>query len=1064
MIKIYRLLFALFLIFSIILGRVGPTRDNSLSKTTIRGHEIFLDANRVSCAFYNNGIWGYNTTTGNWGVEWPKGSGLSPIFAAGEMLGAKVDGDIRVAGIQHDAHEFQPGLIDSEGNATNPAAPEFRWYSLEPGGIGDWQSWPSETQGAPLNEDGEPDLIGQQTIFSVWNDLTPHGYYGTNKLGAEIHQTAWAFNRADAIGDMIFVKWKLINKRDTLWEDAYFVIWQDPDVGDAGDDLVGCDSTLGLGYAYNGAANDQNYGSRPPATGMDFFQGPIIDSPGDTVTLPDGRVFPDKKQLRMTSFVYYNNDNSNQGNPENGRDVYNYMRGQWRDGSQIVNDGENGTGDGPPTNFMFSGDPETNTGWLDSNPADRRFMMTTGPFDMEPWEDTNGNGKADLGEPGVQVIVAGLMNAMGSNNLNSVTLLKSVDEIAQLAYDNDFELPSPPRPPQWKDLRNASGNPTIHKSERENQIVLKWDESSEFLDAEHTQRYHVEDIVANGLIGQQIVTEDGEYKEVTDGTFDFTGYTVYQYSNASGSDPVVYAEFGPETISDPLPYTGQRHIVIDVNKNPAAGPVGEALVNGKEYYFGVQARSYCEFAKPQDFNSPVTIVTATPQNVPGKRYAEDVAPQDTIWASYTQVDTTQPESVGKVYALVVDKSELTGHKYQVTFNEDGTWNLQDVTTGEMLLENRTNQRGDDAYTVVDGLQFKVEGPDLGIRQVMELDQNDNVLDDHVSVVGFSLGTTGYFLNNRAGDYNQPPYARDFDRFGYWGTTDFEIDFGDSSLTWDYLSESVHFDSTTGDPYYAPFAMYRIKFPSGERQRIFPGFWDTDGDGTWNMPVDAEGNYMWTDAIFTDKPAYEPLYAWVGYDADGNEIEYQPSDEEQYIEDNSLMASANTTWGGGTGAFHYPYLTSTLFTMYLDGATPPYGNKVKFIMNKPNQSNDIFTIQAPAEPADSLKFKKEDLDLIKAVPNPYYGYHSGEMSLFDRWIQFTNLPEECDIMIFDLAGNKVIELEKDDPDATLMKWDMTNEYDLPVASGVYVYLVKAPGIGEKTGKLAIFAPNERLDTY
>jgi hypothetical protein len=34
----------------------------------------------------------------------------------------------------------------------------------------------------------------------------------------------------------------------------------------------------------------------------------------------------------------------------------------------------------------------------------------------------------------------------------------------------------------------------------------------------------------------------------------------------------------------------------------------------------------------------------------------------------------------------------------------------------------------------------------------------------------------------------------------------------------------------------------------------------------------------------------------------------------------------------------------------------------------------------------------------------------------------------------------------------------------VASGVYVYHVETPNLGEKTGKLAVFTPNERLDTY
>jgi hypothetical protein len=1053
--KIY-LLCALIIIFSVAFGSVASS-DTKLAKGTVLKDEIFLDANRVSCVFYNNGIWGYNNTTGNWGVEWPKGSGLSPIFGAGQFLGARVNGETRVAGVQHSATEWQPGVIESPGVAANPTDAIYRWYELKENGVGDWNNWPVE-QGAPVDETGQPVLLGQQTIFSTWNDLGNHGYYGTNKLGAEVHQTAWAFNRADAIGDMMFIRWKVINKSNDNFEDTYFVIWSDPDVGDAGDDLVGSDSTLGLGYCYNGAASDQNYGGRPPAMGIDFFQGPIVDAPGETVTLPDGTVFENKKQLKMTSFIYYNNDDSNQGNPDTGNDVYNYMRGYWLDGSPITNDGGNGTGDGPKTKFMFSGDPESSDGWLDIDPADRRFMMTTGPFDMEPWVDENGNGLADIGEPGVQVIVAGVLMAMGSNNLNSVTYLKAVDEIAQLAYDIDFDLPSPPKSPRWGDLTNEYDQPTISVSERPNTVVLKWDESSEFIDDDFTQPYSIEDIVANGLIGQSIVTDDGEYKEVTDGTFDFTGYTIYQYADASGGDPVVYATYGPETIENYAPYTGQRHIVITSNKHPKVAPVGQELVNGKEYYFGVQARSYCEFAKPQDFVSPASIVAVVPQNFPGTRYDEEFADMDTVFATYEQIDTGLPESVGSVYAIVVDKSEVTGHTYEITFNDDGTWNLYDKTAGEMKLENQTNQRGDDAYTVIDGLYFKVLGPDLGISSVQELTADGEVADGAVTpFFGASLGSTGYLLSNSVGDINVPAYAADFDRFDYWGTSDVIIDFNETSLTWDYISEEVHVDASTGEPYYAPYSVYRVKFPSGEKQRLFAGFYDRDGSGTWSMPDGLAGPLY-------GAPSYEDMFAWVGYDAAGNEIVYDPANDAQYIADNALSVSANITWGGSTGEFIYPFLTNTLFTMYADGATPPWGNQVVFYTNKPNNENDIFTIQAPNAPTDSLKHQEDDLKLIKAVPNPYYGYHSGERSLFDRWVQFTNLPEECTITIFDLAGNRVRQMEKNDPTTTLLKWDLKNAYELPVASGVYIYHVDAKGIGEKVGKLAIFAPDERLDTY
>ena len=38
----------------------------------------------------------------------------------------------------------------------------------------------------------------------------------------------------------------------------------------------------------------------------------------------------------MSRFVYYNNDFTVQGNPENGQHIYNYLTGKWKDGLDIT--------------------------------------------------------------------------------------------------------------------------------------------------------------------------------------------------------------------------------------------------------------------------------------------------------------------------------------------------------------------------------------------------------------------------------------------------------------------------------------------------------------------------------------------------------------------------------------------------------------------------------------------------------------------------------------------------------------------------------------------------------
>lgn len=130
----------------------------------------------------------------------------------------------------------------------------------------------------------------------------------------------------------------------------------------------------------------------------------------------------------------------------------------------------------------------------------------------------------------------------------------------------------------------------------------------------------------------------------------------------------------------------------------------------------------------------------------------------------------------------------------------------------------------------------------------------------------------------------------------------------------------------------------------------------------------------------------------------------------------------------------------------------------------NTANDVFSFKAPDAATAKNAFLKEDLKKINVFPNPYYGYHSGEMNIFERYVRFTYLPEKCTIKIFDLAGNLIRKLDKNDATTPFMDWDLKNHYELPVASGIYIYHVDVPSVGEKVGKIAVFTPNERLDTY
>jgi len=129
-------------------------------------------------------------------------------------------------------------------------------------------------------------LKGDETVFWFLNDMgNNHTESGGRQIGLEIRMQAFAFATNDELNKMTFYSYEVINRGSVELTDCYFSQWCDPDLGYAWDDFVGCDVIRGLGYCYNGTEIDGSgelwaYGENPPAVGLDFFQGPYIDSDG----------------------------------------------------------------------------------------------------------------------------------------------------------------------------------------------------------------------------------------------------------------------------------------------------------------------------------------------------------------------------------------------------------------------------------------------------------------------------------------------------------------------------------------------------------------------------------------------------------------------------------------------------------------------------------------------------------------------------------------------------------------------------------------------------------------
>jgi len=366
-----------------------------------------MDTNNIDMFVSDLGSFAYNADSVRPGLEFPRGSGRTAMYAAGLWIGARVNGGPRVT-VSTDTQEYVPGPMIGNGPAPDQA--RYRNYKILRGdtlGV-DYLNWPGDL-GAPLDSLGDPALSGDAMIWSVYNDADPTAHFnpsgGTSPLGVEIHQSTFAFHGVGPQGNVVFLRFKLYNKGMNQLDSMYVSAWADPDLGGFTDDLIGCDTTRSMAYCYNGTDSDAIYGAAPPAIGLCLIQG--VPTATDT--------------LCMTAFSKYVNGTD----PMDYSETYHTMEGLTNDGSPIH---ELNNISLPITTCPYSGDPLLGTGWVDSAPGDRRFLISTGPFAMAPGDS--------------QQVVYAICIGQGTDRLSSVTALRSlVDQIGG-GCRNSPEIPT----------------------------------------------------------------------------------------------------------------------------------------------------------------------------------------------------------------------------------------------------------------------------------------------------------------------------------------------------------------------------------------------------------------------------------------------------------------------------------------------------------------------------------------------------------------------------------------------------------------------------------------------
>jgi hypothetical protein len=1109
-----------------------------------------LDINNVRARLYNNGglFWKGAGNVYNVPKALP-GRPITPnaIFASGIWIGGFVGTELRQAAATYSNWEFYAGPLNSAGQVpggncavydkiylvskddikayinagtTSPdlaawptglGAPTFR----DVNGNGTYERGTdtivtptSQSQTINLGANQLPLISGDQMAWWVMNDVGgPHLRTGSRPIGLEVQVSAFAFNLPGDLGNTTFYRYKLNYKGTQPLTQTYFGIFSDPDLGNASDDYVGADTTLGLGYVYNADNFDEGsdgYGTPPPAAGYDFFQGPLVPAPGVNHRDPDGTVYPNQRRLKMTTFVYYNNcGNGINCDPRaNTADYYNFMSGRWQNGQQFYacGDGANNTFASCGTaRIMFPGDPTaaagqrfwsefqpTQTAATPNAPSDRRFALATGPFTINPGDS--------------QTLVFGIVYGRGENNIASVTALKRADALAQSAFDNDFVIPAPPDAPR------------VTVTSLDKSVILSWNYLP--TDNNYLERYDVFSPFTN---------------TTGDRTYTFEGYRVYRYPTAEfdPSERELVATFdvnnGITRVLEAPDARGEVRISADGTDNGVQRSIKiDNLVNYRDYYFGVEAYAVnLNTDVSRVYPSTITRVVARPEPTTASGEVINAGAYGTSIMG-TRGATNGGEGLAR--AIVVDPGAVTASSYSVRFYNATvtptgtttpitvlTYDITNTTTGQKVFDGtdfarRTGRGAPQQPPSVDltssevtnlvqaeGLAFVVRGPAPGFKDFLVTRNAAGALNPPeygtfaFNGWGFPHPTTGdrpngtrqqstqgltasqgwgivTFGNHTYFDETAGPgtgwfarVTRNGGNLPAIGANDFEWRFTGSS--WAYRA----FGDAGRQDVQVPFEIWStgVRPDASDDVRMIPlmceavcgipslvpEVFDIGGD----HPSSGGADDPYSDAIYWYFPAdMTPGQAgYLKYANNGNPDHSQLGAE-------ALARVALMGWNFGASPAQYANKTR-----------PENGTVFQIQTFKPNQPGDTFVINAaPAAVMMSDSLLAASVNQIGISPNPYRGASAYEVSNLVDVARFTGLPDRASIRIFTLSGTLIRTLEKSGPERSL-DWDLQTEQGLPIASGMYLIHVeakKADGtlLGEKVIKFGVVKKRIQLD--
>jgi hypothetical protein len=641
-------------------------------------------------------------------------------------------------------------------------------------------------------------------------------------------------------------------------------------------------------------------------------------------------------------------------------------------------------------------------------------------------------------------------------------------ETVQTIYNQNYQFFKPPN------------TPTVRVVPDDKKVTLYWDSAAEesedpitgkdfegyviyrSLDPNFNDIQTITDGKGSVFLNEPLKTADG-FSAKWDLDNDWEGYHPIQYQGRG-----IHYNLGDNS--------GLVHSFVDSNN----------VINGQTYYYAVVAYDHGDSLgiPPTETTKKITVDPITSEltfdkntaiAVPGPRTSGYINPS----INSNNVVHVDGVGTGDVQFNIMDDLAIeAAGKYSLEFSdsmnsESGKINMKNYSIIDLSLSTENAVLYDTNFTQLGNKNIADDG-NFTVSDVPVI-SGDNinipVYEENIDyIINYEKGTlrrTGISsIPDGSTDPNEGTVQVSYHYYPVYESTD--LDGGDSNpvfngvhvivsdeaeLSWDEENSGWQEGSKTNLVYSVGKSLigvlkdfypgeYEIKFSSDNIDSAI-----TYTTAVVKIPV----NYSVTE-ISTGVPI--PIITFLSEKPATQNEQWDPGEQIVLFKPYSAGTIQDTlTWG-------------VLITDILEDSTevpviPTDGDVLHIETNRPFNTKDKFSIETVGANVSNAK-ASENMDNIYVVPNPYVGYNEIEptnklpgQTRGERRIYFENLPSQCTIRIYSLAGDPVKVLEHNVLQENAREyWNLLNEDGFSVSYGVYIAHIDAPGVGEKILKFAI----------